>query len=131
MKHEWKVGDWVILDLDIGQITRFCEDGAAEFSTGFINTSGHSLAGRFRHLTLNNKRIVETLDAIYKRLKEIDGNVGFNYPDISSYFASLALEAIDREDSQKKVFDTAYEFVREARNYRPTIQGVRLFRRAV
>lgn len=123
----WKVGDWVIHDLSIGQIKKLHDDGCPSFSDGTFETSGRNIADRFRPLTLRNKSIVETFDALYKRLNEIDGNAGFNFPDIFSYFAHMAREAIDGQDN-KTMYDKAQEFVRDARDYKPTIQGVRLFR---
>ena len=123
---EWKAGDWVVYDLRVGQITEITEDGYPRFSDGHIGTSGN-LFDRFRPLTLRNKSIVETFEIIYKRLNEIDGERGFNYPDISSYFAHMAREAIDGKDHDK-MYDKAQEFVRDARDYKPIIQGVRLFR---
>jgi len=123
---EWKAGDWVVFDLKVGQIKEIRDEGGASFSDGHFETSG-MLLDRFRPLTLRNKAIVETFDTYYDRLREIDGNGGFNFPDIHGHFASLAIEAIDAPDN-KAMFDKANEFVREARDYRPTIQGVRLFR---
>jgi len=123
---DWKVGDWVVFDLQIGQITDLRENGSASFSVGFCETSGR-LAYRFRPLTLRNKNIVESFDAYYNQLREIDGFGGFNYPDISQYFAQLALDAIDTEKNDE-FYTKAHEFAREARDYKPVIQGVRLFR---
>lgn len=121
----WNVGDWVIFDLSIGQIKKL--DGViAYFSDGWCETSGQ-LIDRFRPLTLANKRVVETFDIYYKRLNEIDGDAGFNYPDISQYFAHLALELIDGGDA-KALYDKGNQFVADARTYKETIQGVRLFR---
>jgi len=123
----WKVGDWVVFDLSIGQIKEL-SDGFASFSEGFFETSG-MLADRFRPLTLRNKRIVETFDTYYSRLREIDGEGGFNYPDISRYFAQLTLSAIDADDDSAKIFyDKGAAFAFEARSYPSVIDGVRLFR---
>jgi hypothetical protein len=124
---EVTAGDWVILDRAVGQVKELRDDGMASFSDGFFETSGR-LAGRFRPLTLRNKNIAETFDTIYRRLKEIDGEAGFNYPDINSYFSQLTLDAIDSDD-HKSMYDKAHEFVRAARDYTPVIDGVRLFRR--
>ena len=46
------------------------------------------------------------MEIIYKRLNQIDGEAGFNYPDISSHFAQLALDAIDRPDEAGEIFET-------------------------
>ncbi len=126
----WKVGDWVVFDLDIGQIKDLRDDGWASFSDGHIEASGMQIAERFRPLTLRSKRIVDTFDIYYNRLHEIDGNAGFNYPDISRYFSQLALDAIDGDDTSRAPYDKASEFTRDARDYKPVIQGIRLFRRA-
>lgn len=124
---DWKAGDWVTLDLSIGQIKELRDEGSATFCDGFIETSG-PLVDRFRPLTLKNKRIVETFDAYYNRLGELDGEAGFNYPDISRYFSSLALECIDGDEASYK---KAQDFVAGARNYTPVIDGVGLFRRTL
>lgn len=121
----WAVGDWVVFDLGIGQIKQL-DDDYAVFSDGFFETSGR-LVARFRPLTLGGKRVVETFKAYYDRLREIDGEAGFNYPDISSYFSQLALDAIDNDDSQVP-FEKAQEFLRDAKGYQREIQGVSLFR---
>lgn len=123
---EWKVGDWVVFDLSIGQIKRM--DDYQEFSDGSFNTSGR-LADRFRPLTLRNKRTVEYFDYYYNELRKIDGEAGFNYPDISQYFAQLALDAMDGAEDDKAPYDKAQAFVKDARDYKPNIQGVGLFRR--
>lgn len=123
------VGDWVVFDLRVGQITKIHDNEFPEFSDGSIRTSGR-IADRCRPLTLRNKRIVESFDYYYRDLRKIDGEAGFNYPDISTYFAQLALDAIDGEDNEK-MYDQAQAFVREARDYKRTIDGVRLFRRRV
>ncbi len=80
--NTWNVGDWVIYRLDIGQIKELRPDGMASFSEGFFETSGKLVDG-FRPLTLRNKRIIETIDIIYNRLRSINGEAGFNYPRIS------------------------------------------------
>lgn len=125
---DFKAGDWVIYGLSVGQIKDLREDGIAVFSDGFCETSGHRLADGFRPLTLKNKNIVETFDIYYGRLREIDGEAGFNYPDISRYFSHLVLEAIDAGDAAKSC-ELAQEFVKDARDYKNPIQGVPLFRR--
>lgn len=122
---EWKTGDWVVFDLDIGQIKEMRENGISSFSDGHCETSGQ-LTDRYRPLTLRNKRITEFFDIYYNRLREIDGESGFNYPDIHRYFASLCRQAIDTEGSEP--FDKAQEFIREARIYKSMIHGVPLFR---
>lgn len=126
---EWKAGDWVTFDLDIGQIKEIRDQTSVSFSNGFCETSGN-LFDRFRPLTLQSKSIVETFDTYYKRLKEIDGNAGFNYPDIHSYFSALALRAIDHADDfeHDAPYRKAQEFVAAARGYIPRIDGIRLFR---
>lgn len=126
----WVVGDWVVFDLKVGQIKELRVNGSGEFSDGMISTSGH-IVERFRPLTLRNKRIVESFDYYYGQLRNIDGEIGFNYPDISSYFAELALDAIDADDDGAAVaFDKATAFLAAAREYKPNIDGIALFRRS-
>lgn len=128
---QWNVGDWVVLDMDVGQIKTSYADDCFSFSDGWSETSGSRIHERFRPLTLRSKRIVEHFKHLYKRLDEIDGSRGFNYPDISAYFSSLALSAIDvADDDASQFYDAAIEFLAGAREYKPVIQGVRLFRRA-
>lgn len=123
---DWKVGDWIVFDRSVAQIKELREDGCATVSDGHIETSGR-LMDRFRPLTLKNKNIVETFDIYYNRLGGIDGSLGFNYPDISVHFSDLALKAIDHGDTGE-FYTQAQQFFVEARNYKPTIQGVQLFR---
>lgn len=123
---EWKVGDWVVFNLSIGQVMEVGD--WQEFSDGSFRTSGR-LADRFRPLTLRNKRTIEYFDYYYNELRKINGEGGFNYPDISQYFAQLALDAMDGDDKDKTPYDKVQEFVRDARDYKPVIQGVGLFRR--
>lgn len=128
---DWKVGDWCIFDLRIGQIKRLGteDEGYDEFSDGSIGTSGR-LADRFRPLTLRNKCTVEYFDYYYDKLRELNGEAGFNYPDISRHFNQLALDAIDEgEDGKQEIpREKAQQFFQEARDYKPVIQGVPLFR---
>lgn len=128
---EFKVGDWVTFEMKVGQIKELRGDGYAEFSDGMFATSGR-LVDRFRPLTLRGKRIVETFDHYYNQLRRLDGEAGFNYPDISRYFSQLTLDAIDadkNEEAEKATYEKAQQFVQAARDYNPTIDGVRLFRR--
>lgn len=123
---DWKAGDWVVFEMTIGQIKSV--EPYVAFSDGFFEHSGR-LLDRFRPLTLRNKRIVETFDIYYERLRELDGNAGFNFPDISQYFSNLALDAIDGDEAaERKAYDRALAFVRDARDYKPVIDGVGLFR---
>jgi hypothetical protein len=130
MAHEWKAGDWVVFDLSIGQIKELREDGGAEFSDGSFATSGFSIAQRFRPLTLQNKRIVENLETYYKRLYDIDGSAGFNFPDISRWFSQVALDAIDNSD-EAGAYERAQAFIRDARDHKAELHGIRLFRPAL
>jgi hypothetical protein len=86
------------------------------------------LLDRLRPLTLRNKRIIEWFDWHYNELRKLRGEGGFNYPDISRYFSNQALQAIDKADNDKTPFDEAQDFVRQARDYKPVIQGIQLFR---
>lgn len=124
-----KDDDWVVCDRRIGQVSQIREDGMARFRDGFSELGGHILED-CRPLTLRSKAIAETFDIYYKRLKEIDGNAGFNYPDISRYFSNLTLNAIDHPEGEKQFYEMGQEFIREARDYKPVIDGIRLFRRA-
>lgn len=120
-------GDWCIYDLKIVQIMK--GEPYTEYSDGFIRGGGATV-GNFRPLTLRNKVIIESINHLYDRLRNIDGESGFNYPDISSYFSNLALDAIDGgEAGERKAYDKAQAFVMAAKEYTPIIDGVRLFRR--
>jgi hypothetical protein len=125
----WKVGDWCILHLEIGQITEKRGKGSVSFSDGTFETSGQ-LVDLFRPLTLRNKNIVEWFKAHYDYLREIAGEQGFNYPRIASHFENMCREAIDAEPNNRQVFDKAEKFVQAAREHQPVIQGVDLFRPA-
>jgi hypothetical protein len=127
---EWKAGDWAVFDLKIVQIKEIRDSGCCEVSDGMFATCGH-LLGRLRPLTLRNKAITEYFDYWYGELRNINGNAGFNYPDISRHFSQLALNAIDGDPKDASNHDLATEFVREARRYTPVIQGVGLFRAAL
>ena len=125
---DWKVGDWVIFDLRIGQIKELRDGGFASFTDGTFETSGR-LVERFRPLTLRGKVIIENFDAYYDRLRTIDGEAGFNYPDISQHFCELALRAIDQPGNEKEFYKEVQEFIEDARRYVPMIQSISLFRR--
>jgi hypothetical protein len=125
----WKVGDWAVFDRGIFQIKEIRESGSIEVSDGVCSTFGY-LSDRLRPLTLRNKRIGEWFDFYYRELGRINGERGFNYPDINRHFNELALRAIDGADEDKEPYEQATEFVRMARDYTPVIQGVPLFRAA-
>lgn len=123
-----KVGDWLIHDLNIVQVKKIDDEGYACVSDGSFETSGQ-LRDRLRPLTLRNKRLIENFDIYYNRLREIDGEAGFNYPDIHRHFVRLALEAIDGDDdAARAASEQANQFCSDARDYKNPIQGVRLFR---
>ena len=124
----WKTGDWVIFDLQIGQIKEIHEENYVTFTDGSVETSGR-LFDHFRPMTLTNKIIAENFDYHYMELRKIDGEVGFNYPDICRYFCQLALNAMDEPIEVRNFYDKAIEFVQEAKEYHRIIQGVNLFRK--
>jgi len=127
MTSEWKAGDWVIYNLSVGQIKEIRNDGMASFSDGSFETSG-MLQEWFRPLTLRNKAIIENFEIYLNRLRDIDGEQGFNHPDIKAHFVGLALRAIDDVREANGCYSEAESFVADARNYKPLIQGVKLFR---
>lgn len=127
MKIELKKGDWCIYGLDVVQIME--TEPYLEYSTGIIR-GGNASREHMRPLTLQSKVAVESMDHYYDMLREMDGEAGFNYPDISNYFGGLALDVIDGDEAAAKVaYDKAQSFVRDARDYKQVIDGVRLFRR--
>jgi hypothetical protein len=121
----WKIGDWAVFEMDIVQIKQ--TEPYVEVSTGIITSSGNLLE-RLRPLTLRNKVTAESFDYYYKELRTLRGERGFNYPDISRLFCGLALQAMDGPEDNKVPYDKAAAFVREARDYKPMIQGIHLFR---
>ena len=124
---QFKAGDWVVFDLKVGQLKEVGTCDSGEFSDGFICCHGRIL-DRCRELTLRNKATVEAFEIYYQRLREIDGEAGFNWPRIHDHFAQMALKAIDDPEHATNVHDMALEFVKEARNYTLVIQGVPLFK---
>ena len=126
-KSNWKVGDWAILDMEIVQIKEL--EKYTEVTTGIISTSGN-LLGRLRPLNLRNKVTAESFDYLYRQLKTIRGERGFNYPDIHRYFADLCRRAMDGKEDDTTAMDAANDFVRQARDYKPVIDGIHLFYRA-
>lgn len=127
----WKAGDWVVLDRKVGQIKEMKDNGVAIFSDGMFETSGMGLATRFRPLTLRNKYIAESMEYKYRQLDKMDGSAGFNFPDISRYFAQLVTDAIDAEPKSPEeadAFERANKFLQAASEYKPMIDGVLLFR---
>ncbi len=124
---EWKIGDWAVFEHDIVQIKEIREGGGCTVSEGSSETSG-MLLDQLRPLTLRNKRTIEYFDYYYRELNTIRGERGFNYPDIKRHFAILALKAIDGLDVEKAPYDAARDFLQQAKDYMPVIQGVHLFR---
>lgn len=125
----WKAGDWAIHDRSIVQIKEIRDGGGCSVSDGSFETSGNLLP-RLRPLTLRNKRAAEWFDWHYNELRKINGERGFNYPDIHRLFSQLTLQAIDGAEDDKEPYEAAQEFVRLARDYVPVIRGVALFRSA-
>jgi hypothetical protein len=121
-----KTGDWCVYDLNIVQI--MATEPYLEYSTGIIR-GGNATREHMRPLTLKNKVIVEGMDHYYNMLRDMDGESGFNYPDINRYFSTLARQAMDGSEADAKAaWDKAQKFVNAARDYQKVIDGVRLFR---
>jgi len=127
--QEWKVGDWAVFDLNIVQIKEIRGGGSCSVSDGSFETSG-MLLDRLRPLTLQNKRTIEWFDWHYGELRQMRGQTGFNYPDISRFFCDLSRQAIDGPEDDRAPFEKAQEFVRGALDMVPVIHGVHLFRAA-
>ena len=123
---EFKVDDWVIYELRVGQIKEIRDSGSIAFSDGTVETFCRQ-PELFRKLTLRNKQIIESFDGWYNELRKIDGSQGFNYPAIYPYFCRHALDAIDGKDIAGCFLKVA-DFVRDAKHYKPVIDGVNLFR---
>jgi hypothetical protein len=127
----WKVGDWCVYEMEVGQITRM-EGGITEFSTGMFTSAGVGITENLRPLTLRNKALAEKFAYYYAELSKIDGEGGFNYPRIHEHFARLTRAAIDDVSAKGEMAEHAVEraqaFVRGARDYVPVIDGVALFR---
>ena len=123
----WKEGDWAINGRDIVQIKKIDDEGWMDVSDGSFATYGR-LGDRLRPLTLRNKRLAEYFEYYYKELRNIRGEGGFNYPDINRYFNELTLSAIDDEKNVQEYCNKASNFVEEAKNYKPVIDNVHLFR---
>jgi hypothetical protein len=126
-EFNWMAGEWAVFEREIVQIKEIREGGSCEVSDGSCSTSG-MLLDRLRPLTLRNKRTIEYFAYYYRELNKIRGERGFNFPDISRHFSGLALRAMDGAEDDKDPFDEAREFVRQAHEYIPEIQGVQLFR---
>lgn len=126
MSMKIKKGDWVIYDREIVHIME--TEPHLEYSTGIIRGSNAWRDG-MRPLTLQNKVIAQSMEHYYDKLRELDGSASFNFPDISRYFSSLALEAIDGDAADcSAAYKKAQEFVQAAHGYQKVIDGVRLFR---
>lgn len=127
----YKENDWAIFEMNIVQVTELRENGGITVSDGSFNTSGNAsnIMGRMRDLTLRNKRIAEAFEYYYKELRKINGEGGFNYPDIHGYFSEICLEAMDAPDGEE-TYEKAAAFVKSAKQYEPIIDGVKLFRSA-
>jgi hypothetical protein len=123
------VDAWCVFELDFGVLKEVREGGGASFSNGATQISGQ-LFDRLRPLTLRNKVIVEDFNRYYDELRRLDGQAGFNFPDIHRHFATPALNAIDNPEQIRHYYDLARDFVREARSYKPFIQTISLFRSA-
>lgn len=126
MTVAWKAGDWAVFDRDVVMIKEIREGESCSVSNGHVETSGQFL-DRLRPLTLRNKHTVEWFESLYDSLRKIRGEGGFNWPDISRHFSALTLRALDNAEDDSP-FNEAREFVQQARDYRPYIQGVSLFR---
>lgn len=123
----WKTGDWAVFDRSVVQIKEIRDAGACSVSDGWFETSGRLLE-RLRPLTLRNKCIAERFEHWYDELRKINGEAGFNYPDISRHFSQLALQAMDDPSKDEAPFNAARDFISDARDYKPIIQGIGLFR---
>lgn len=135
MKQEYKVGDWVIHDYKIHQVTAAENGKVQELSTGFIRCSGNDL--EVRPLTLKNKVYAERFESYYRDLGDVTGANALNWPDINRYFAELCFKAIDDKTNYKdgevnKFLLEGQDFVRktiDALRGVDSVNGVRLFRR--
>lgn len=125
----WKEGDWAVYGRDIVQIKKISDEGWCEISDGMFATSGRLFEG-LRPLTLRNKRAAEWFEWHYDELRKVRGEGGFNWPDINRHFDWLTLRAIDGPETDQAPYDEARAFIQEARDYKPVIQGVHLFRAA-
>ena len=131
IEPKFKVGDWVIHEMEIGQVTEIRTNGCATFSDGYSSSYG-KIAADFRPLTLRNKTIAEAFHSYYKELYQIDGSNGFNFPVIKWYFNQLAISTMDgSEGNERKCYEQAAAFVKQAKAHRKTIQGISLFRPTV
>lgn len=138
MKQMYQVGDWVIHNFEIKQVTRTEKGIVREVSCGSFSTSSSSLDDYIRPLTLKSKRYAESIAYSYKRLRELPGSNSLNWPDINRYFSELCLLAIDNakpkyhEGEINEYLLKAEDFVMKAKEQIEnvsSVNGVSLFRR--
>lgn len=129
----FKVGDWAIHRMGIGQIVRVDEKGnVREFTDGSFSTSSSRL--NVRPLTLRNKRMAETFKYYEDEIRKMPGENALNWPDISAYLAGLCLEAMDTSQPEGELNDAVkrgQDFVNAVRDQLrqvDEVDGIRLFK---
>src|ERR1035437_10935672 len=129
----YKVGDWVIHRLDIGQVIKLNADGTVrEFSDGAFSSSSNDL--NVRPLTLRNKRMAEVFKYYEKEIRSLPVEKALNWPDIHGHLVGLAYQAMDttqRDGETNAAVLRGQEFVQKVRDQLRNVDevdGIRLFR---
>ena len=137
-KEAIKVGDWVVFDYEIGQVTEMDGDRVTEIKDGMFCRCGRDLT--CFPLTLLRKNIAENFESVRKRIDSEAGSLNLNWPELHGYMCELAAEGYELagdpelpKNGLESVFARLKEFesrtldaVRGSRA--TTVEGIRLFR---
>ena len=108
----FELGDWVIHDYKIAQITRIENDEVCEVKDGTICVSSSRLD--CRPLNLRNKAIAESIEFYRSEINKTPGSHGLNWPDIHNYLVQKCYELIDAKTKQES--DNLWQKVGEFTN---------------
>jgi len=138
LKGNWQAGDWCVEGYEIKQIKEIKNGKVNSLSTGYIESGYHNYNDMIFPLTLATKRIAESVEYEYKRLRPYNG---LNFPDLNRKYEEFAREGYElcfkefknEEDCNKqfqdfydKVADFTRQIIEKVKNLE--VGGVKLIR---
>lgn len=98
----YSLGDWVLCEFEVQQITGMEEDRMTSVSDGTGTLSSYDLSDKVFPLTLRNKADSAYFKYLYDKLIKEYNLPGLNYPEIHRKFVSVWKETMQIPDEFRK-----------------------------
>jgi hypothetical protein len=125
----WKVGDWCFCEFKLKQVREIEDDGrVSEVSDGWCSHGSWDIRDRMIPLSLESKRISDSVAGVENRIREEERGSGLNWPDIHRKLVDLWVDAwrmyeSGHSDPLREVLNFQQETIEAIRDVRSKVVG--------